>query len=62
MNDSVQEYLPKLYLAKSEAEFDKILKEFQDKNIALGYKAIEDIINERIRDSWEKNKDNLDKF
>lgn len=62
MNDLTTEYLPKLYLAKSEEEFDKILLELQEKTIALDYKKIEDIINARITANWEKHKDNLDKF
>lgn len=62
MNDLVTEYLPKLYLAKSETEFDKLLNELQKKTTDLGSQKIEDIINERIKERWEKHKDNLDRF
>lgn len=62
MNDTVDKYMPRLYLAKTDEEFDRILEEFRNENISLGYKAIEDTINERIQLNWEKNKDHLDKF
>lgn len=62
MKDTVDEYLPRLYLAQSEEEFDQLLQQFQEENIAIGYQAIEDLINARIRISWEKHKDFIEQY
>lgn len=62
MNDLIDKYMPKMYLAASEDQFNKILKELQEETEKLGYKKIEDLINQRIQAAYEANKDKIDKY
>ncbi|MGE5598386.1 MAG: hypothetical protein ACM3XS_03305, partial [Bacteroidota bacterium] len=50
----IQEYLPKLYQAKTDKDFDKMLAEFKDKAVKLGYKKLENDLNRRVEEYWAK--------